>query len=516
MKVVFPVMGAENISVAYLSTIVKNEGHDARVAFDRALFDDKQYFSVDFLHRLFDQKKRMIEKIIEEKPDVLAMSVFADNYQWALDVARKVREKCPDCKTIWGGIHPTTVPDEVMRRDEVDFIVVGDGELPMIKFLDALGNGGKFDGIPNLWFKNNGEIVKGQHGYLPEGNEFPAPDKTVFEPFVPINEYYLTVTNKGCIQKCSFCSENFKYDFESDLRNGSFIREKSVDSVLSELKEMKEKYNLKYIDIKNNVLSGNKRWLSEFCERYPKEVGLPFRIMIQPLQLQKDYAFQLKKAGCHHVQMGIETFNSHVRKDILLRDETTDQVMTALENLDKAGINFSADLILGLPDEKEEDLIFALKALSPRKHLIRASIFWLQYAPKVFITERALEKGIIGKDEEMLINEGKQDNYLSTGSPMEAERKRILKTYHILYRLMPITPHRVMVWLLDSGVYKIFRYLPLQIPIIIAIDVFVSYWRKDYYAKWIMKWYIKQIIKNIFGETQYISNCPEGGSLNKR
>ena len=60
MKVVFPVMGAENISVSYLSTIVKKQGHESKVAFDRALFDDKQYFYVGFLHKLFDQKEKMI------------------------------------------------------------------------------------------------------------------------------------------------------------------------------------------------------------------------------------------------------------------------------------------------------------------------------------------------------------------------------------------------------------------------------------------------------------------------
>ena len=121
------------------------------------------------------------------------------------------------------------------------------------------------------------------------------------------------------------------------------------------------------------------------------------------------------------------------------------------------------------------------------------------------LAERAKENNIISDEDERLINEGKQDNYLSTGSPMEAERKRILKTYHILYRLLPITPHRGMMWLLDSGVYKIFRFIPFQIPVIIAIDVFVSFARKDYYAKWIMKWYIKQIFKNLFGKTKYIS-----------
>jgi hypothetical protein len=124
----------------------------------------------------------------------------------------------------------------------------------------------------------------------------------------------------------------------------------------------------------------------------------------------------------------------------------------------------------------------------------------------VFITDRALGKGIIGKEEEHIINEGLQDNYLSTGSPMEAERKRILKTYHILYRLLPITPHKIMLWILDSGAYKVLQYIPLQIPLIIAIDVLVSYTRKDYYAKWIMKWYVKQVWKNIFGGVKFISD----------
>jgi radical SAM superfamily enzyme YgiQ (UPF0313 family) len=506
MKVIFPVMGAENISVSYMVTVCKSLGHSVKVAFDRALFDDKQYFSIDFLAKLFDKKQQVVDAIIKEKPDVIALSVFSDNYQWSLDLVRRVKEKYQDFVTVWGGIHPTSVPEEVIKRDEVDFLIEGDGELPMTKLLHALENGKKFDDVPNLWFKKDGKVYPGKHTFLNDGPNFPIPDKNVFENFIPMEEYYLTVTNKGCIQKCSFCSENFKFDYESELREGSFIREKSVDAVIHELKERKQKYNLKYIDIKNNVLSGSKKWINEFCEKYPREVGLPFRVMVQPLQLQSDYAFLLKKANCHHVQMGIESFNPKVRKEVLLRDETTEQVIVALDNLEKAGINYSADLILGLPGESEEDLIFALKTLSPRKHLIRASIFWLQYAPKVDITNQALKQGFIGKEEEELINKGLQDNYLSTGSAMEAERKRILKTYHILFRLLPIVPHKVMMWFLESGIYNVLRFLPYQIFFIICIDVFVSYVRKDYYAKWIMKWYIKQIFKNFFGSTKFISD----------
>ena len=158
MKIIFPVMGAENISVAVMATLCKDLGHSVKVAFDRALFDDKQYFSIDFLANLFDKKKQVIEEIIKEKPDVLALSVFSDNYQWSLDLVRRVKEKHKDFVTVWGGIHPTSVPGEVIKEDAVDFVIEGDGELPMTKLLYALENGKVFEDVPNLWFKRDGEI----------------------------------------------------------------------------------------------------------------------------------------------------------------------------------------------------------------------------------------------------------------------------------------------------------------------------------------------------------------------
>ena len=97
MTVVFPVMGAENISVSYLSSVVKNSGHDSKVAFDRALFDDKQYFSVGFLHRLFDRKNKMVDAIIREKPDVL---LLIDSPEFAYRVAKRVRKQNPSIRIV--------------------------------------------------------------------------------------------------------------------------------------------------------------------------------------------------------------------------------------------------------------------------------------------------------------------------------------------------------------------------------------------------------------------------------
>ncbi len=505
MKVIFPVMGAENISVSYLSAALKKAGHTVQVAFDRALFDDKQYFSVSWLARIFSEKERMIRAILQAKPDILAMSVFADNYQWSLEVAAAVKKFHP-CLTVFGGIHPTTCPEEVILRGEVDYVIVGEGDEALPELLGALERGAPVREIRNVWLKEGVKVVRNGPRPLLAPADFPEVDKSIYEKFIPLQDYYLTVTAKGCIAFCSYCSQNFLKKWERDQQIGPFLREKPVGKVLEELKIMKARYGVRYIDIKNNVLSGNRQWLDEFLERYPREVGVSFRIMGHPLMFQdRELALRLKKAGCNHVQIGIESFNPEVREKVLLRRETDEQIVQALDALEAAGINFSADLIVGLPDEKEEDLVQALKVLVRYHRLIRASIFWLQYLPKVEITDRAIQKGYITGADAKNINEGRQDNYLSTGSAMEPQRKKILKTYHIMFRLLPILPERVLNFLLERQWYRVFRFIPLQILLIIIIDVWVSFVRNDYYAKWIMGWYLKQINRHLWGKVDCLS-----------
>ena len=233
MKIIFPVVGAENISVSHLSTALKKAGHTVKVAFDRSLFDDQQYFSVPFLNRIFSEKKMVIKEIIREKPDILAMSVFSDNYQWSLDIAREVRKVHP-CITVWGGMHPTACPEEVIGRDEVDYMIVGEGEWPFLELLQAIQRKELPENISNVWFRKNGRIIRNKPRPLMDPKDFPAVDKVIYEKFIPMKDYYLTVTSKGCIAQCSFCMQNFlkKWEKEENL-GGPFLREKPVDAVLN-------------------------------------------------------------------------------------------------------------------------------------------------------------------------------------------------------------------------------------------------------------------------------------------
>src|SRR5215467_8008498 len=78
----------------------------------------------------------------------------------AIPISKKIRELFPTIKIIWGGYFPSNQSKTVLNSGYVDFIVNGPGEKCFPALLKALGNKEPLDGINNLIYKNNNEIVK--------------------------------------------------------------------------------------------------------------------------------------------------------------------------------------------------------------------------------------------------------------------------------------------------------------------------------------------------------------------
>ena len=299
-KISFVAVGADNVSVQVLSSQLQKHGHRTMLAFERSLFDDQMYYSIPWMAKLLSQEKRLLKEIREFSPDFIAFTVLVDTYAWSLNFAKKVRQ-ITDAPIIFGGIQAMTSSEILIAQNEIDILCVGEGQDALVELADSFDADAIDYSIKNLWFKKkNGEIIRNPYRpVLDDVNKLPFPDKGIIKHRWNIRDYYLTVTNYGCIETCTFCQQNFYAKLQSDNDLGKFFREKSPSAVLDELKEAKEKYGVRYIDIKNNVLTASKRWYREFLTRYPEEVGVPFRIMIHPKQMNQEYCELLKAAGCN-------------------------------------------------------------------------------------------------------------------------------------------------------------------------------------------------------------------------
>ena len=136
-------------------------------------------------------------------------------YGWAVDIATRVKQQI-DVPVIFGGVHPSAVPEVCLEEPAVDYVCVGEGEEAMVRLCEDLAGGlgaGRRPArpIPNLWWRGeDGGIVRGPaSGFVQDLDSLPFWDKELWENDVPIGTSYLTMTSRGCPYRCTFCFNNF-------------------------------------------------------------------------------------------------------------------------------------------------------------------------------------------------------------------------------------------------------------------------------------------------------------------
>ena len=489
MRVVFLYMGAENLGVQYLSSVLKKNGHETFMVFDPALFNDKYWLTVNSLSKFFDQKKEVIDKVVSLNPDLVAFSVFTDCYKWASFIAKGVKQKLPNVPTIFGGIHPTSVPEEVIMEDFVDYVGIGEGEDSLLEFVNKLGKGEDVRHIPGIWAKdtNNGLIYKNPIRVLSDDiDSIPFPDKEMFNPHLPIKNGYMVAASRGCPYSCTFCSNNL---YNKIYRgNGKWLRRRTTENIISELKEMKAKYNFDKVDFVDDIFTCHRDWLKEFLITYKKEINLPFKCITHPHFMNDEIAQQLKEADCYAVALGVQSTNESYKLKVLKRYESNDKVKEATLALKKAGLSVILQHIVGLPDETGQDLIDAAKFYIDLKPT-RIETYTLAYFPATEIVDIALERGQIDNEILKSINTGGENMYFDGGSLREVKKQKQAKSFSHLLSMVTFLPRSISRFFVKTGMWKYFYIIPNSAITLAEVGIIIA--TREHRAINYMKYYFK-------------------------
>lgn len=459
MRITFIQHACANLGIEYLSSSLKKGGHKVSLVIDPQLFDDL-HLGNKLLGKVFDVRETLAQEVEKTKPDLVGFSVFTSDYQWALDIARRIKEKNEKIPIIFGGIHPTVVPEVVIKEKDVDIVCVGEGEQALLELARSFDKKRRNYKIKNLWFKKkNGEVVKNELRPLLENlDELPLPDKDLFLSQSPsfLKKYYLIMATRGCPYRCTYCANHVKAKIYRG--KGRYLRIRSVESVMKELIWAKKRYPLKLICIPDDILPLNKQWMREFIERYKKEIDLPFMAYAHPRYIDEEMAQLLQEGGCFWLNMGLQTASEKIRMELLKRVETNDEVRRAVKCCHKAGLKFSLDHIFNIPFEGEKEYIEGLKFYNELRPTW-INVFWLVYFPKTEIIELGKKAGYIDEKTEREINEGKTPNccVLKIGKgekDISRSSTREFKNFALLYTLLPFIPQKVMERIIKKKWYK--------------------------------------------------------------
>lgn len=400
MKFLFVGSGYEGLGIEYLSAALKKAGHSTVLVYDPTPsgVNAKKLKTSKVLSMLFDWQDIVIANIIKQNPDVIGFTVLSDDYPWALKIATAIKE-VKDIPIIFGGIHPTSNPREVLLEQCVDFVCVGEGEEALPLFVNALAKKQSLSGIANIWYKDSEHNIKENKisPVITDLDSLPAPDKDLYYDVYPdfIRSGYWLMSGRRCLYSCTYCYNSYLKKFYG---KGKYYTRRSVDNIILELQEALRKYKIKSVFFHDDIFMHDMEWLKDFCKKYKEHINLPFHCEVHPIIIRnlEETVSLLSLANCTSIGMGVQTLDENVRKDILHRDYKNEDVSTIIKAFHKTQIYTGIDVIAGLPTEDDQSLLAAAKFINEVKPDF-VFVPWLRFYPKTEIIDIALAKGVIDK-----------------------------------------------------------------------------------------------------------------------
>jgi radical SAM superfamily enzyme YgiQ (UPF0313 family) len=450
MHIVFVSSACEILAIEYLSTVLKQAGHLCSLCFDPQLFNDTFLYRKT-LHKIFDYTEYIVEEVKSHKPDLVAFSVVSDNYPWAINLANSIK-KALDVPIVFGGVHPTSVPEYVIQEQSVDYVVVGEGEEAIVDLCNNLNNMTICQSIPNVWAKRGTEIFSNDVRPLIQNLDMvPFPDKDIYYSRFPyFGDGYITLTSRGCVNKCTFCN-NSLYKDKIYAGKGKYMRRRSPGNVLAELKQAKQQHQFVTVHFWDEIFISDKLWLHEFLEGYKQHINVPFTCCVHVNFIDDEVVALLKDANCWQAIMGVQTLDEELKRKILNRRETNEKVRNSIELLQRAGIFAICENILGLPTQTEDDMLNMLRFYNETRPQ-RLSVYFLRYFPRTKIIDIALEHNILTPEDVELLNRGLNSRSFMLGGTITEKKFAKLQTYLVI---LPVLPKWLNKFLISIKIYKI-------------------------------------------------------------
>lgn len=332
----------------------------------------------------------VLKRILELNPRLVCWIAFGSQPNAssmvvgpALRDAELLKTSHPEYKICFGGPHINALPEEILSKDCVDFVLLNEGVLTLHSLLntDLETDLNKVDG---LGWKQEGklilnncdniipsekmdELMPGSAWHLlPYKNKPLDLYKSHYwhanytdELRTPFASLY---TSLGCFAKCEFCMINSinrnKNGNQYNASNFNVMRFWSPQFIIQEFDKLIE-YGVKTIRIADELFFAQKRYfeplLKLIIERgYGKFLQLWTYSRVDTVREQ--YLELFRAAGIKYLALGIESGNQKIRQEVAKGSYKETDVRAVIKQIHDAGIDVISNGIFGLPEDNLETM----------------------------------------------------------------------------------------------------------------------------------------------------------------
>lgn len=350
----------------------------------------KSGFEVKLINITEKNINKTVDEIMTMLPDFVGISVMTGiQTKHSAKLCQRIKEKNPNLPIVWGGVHPSLLPEQCLGEDYIDYVVIGEGELTIVEFAKKLKEGGKLDDIDGLGHKKNGQIIINKPRNFIENLDEHRLDFSLID----VNKYLFWLkgcdktivykTSRGCTFNCGFC-------YNRAFNRGKW-RAWSVNTVVEDINFLKKNYGVNAIKFYDDNFFISRSRALEILEK----IDLPTHVEIRIDTITDDLAIKLKELKVVDGLIGIESGSNRLLK-LINKGYTVDKIKEGVKILAKHDIYVTYSTIVGLPTETKEefertiDLMYWVHKVHPRAGFTLGA--YLPY-PGSSMYQFAIEKG---------------------------------------------------------------------------------------------------------------------------
>jgi len=331
------------IGLAYIAAALEQHGCHVRV--------------IDMFAERLDASG-VVDKVARFKPDLVGMTVLTPSAPVCSVLSGMIRQRCPEARIVWGGVHADVFAAEIVRSGDADYAVHQDGEITVCELVDAIASGqDDFSGIDGLTWSADGVSQTNQARAINQDlDSLPYPAWHLFPyhrygllPFADFAKPVLTISgSRGCPYRCDYCSLIHT--------GGKVYRRRDPIKIVDEYEYLVERFGVKQIGFIDPIYPLVKKDLKPFCDELVAR-GLDKKCQwlseTRADRLDAETCQMMYDGGCRRVLMGIESgvdlLLGNVNKNI-----TTAKVREGVANARNAGIQTVGLFMIGMPGETPE------------------------------------------------------------------------------------------------------------------------------------------------------------------
>ena len=341
------------------------------------------------------------QRVLKNKPQIVGITTMTPTFHDDIDVAKVAKEY--GALVVMGGPHINAMPMETLKNKYVDFGIVGEGEYPMFKLVEAIEKKLSYSEVPGLVYKGGTKKVRMNPPYInPKIDELPFPARDLLP-----NEVYHSIITKGrlttidagrgCPFSCGFC---FKQP--SDQK----IRFRAPELVVDEIEVVINEYNIKEINFISDTFTYKKDFVEQLCkEIINRGIDISWVAPTRADCITPELLKLMKKAGCRSLRYGVESGSDRILK-LMGKKLDKKNILNAFQLTKDAKIEAFAYLIIGYLSETEETIketLSFVKELKP--DLLMYNI--ATPLPKTKLFKQAVEAGLVNPNywNDFILNE---------------------------------------------------------------------------------------------------------------